>query len=71
MHSNLPDTLPIHLISDQPCTCPLCGARTLLLWEDVAQKLQKQRCPDEACGYVFLLEDDEEMEAENAEANEA
>lgn len=46
--------LPIYLMHDQPTTCPMCGKRTE--WE--GEEPQLHMC---LCGYVFLVEEDEDF----------
>ena len=55
------DELDIYLNgdNDQPTECPLCAARTD--WVEVAFDRQQHTCL--GCGYVFLLELEEEDES--------
>jgi predicted RNA-binding Zn ribbon-like protein len=47
----------ILLMSDQPTTCPKCGARTDLL-ADLSHTnagIQIEQCLNDGCGWVFLV----------------
>ena len=46
-----------YLISDQPTTCGICGARTL--FEEIGEALQTHQCLNAACGYEFLAVDED------------
>lgn len=48
--------LDVFLVSDQPTTCPICGARTEILYG--FKKSQIHLCLDRRCRYKFLVEDD-------------
>jgi hypothetical protein len=48
--------LDVFLVGDQPTTCPICGARTEILYE--FKKTQIHLCLDRRCRYEFLVEDD-------------
>ena len=47
-------TLQTYLMTDQPETCPHCGARTD--FDQLSPLIQKHRCL--GCGYEYLCEDD-------------
>lgn len=53
-------TLDVFLLSDQPTTCPRCGARTE--WDDRDDGTQHHRCP--RCTFEFIAEEDDEVEPE-------
>ena len=46
-----------YLIGDQPTTCGICGARTS--FEEIGEALQRHQCLNPACGYGFLVIDEE------------
>jgi hypothetical protein len=49
-------------MNDQPTTCPKCGARTDLLSDltHTNANVQIEQCLNPGCGYVFLVQEDEE-----------
>jgi transposase-like protein len=54
------ENLEIFLFTDQPTTCPRCGARTRIesLSIDISLIQERHKCPDPLCRYEFLVEDD-------------
>jgi hypothetical protein len=50
----------VFFMSDQPTTCPYCGARTDIIADfmHTSYKVQINECPDPACGSIFIEEDD-------------
>jgi len=61
MHTEL-HHLDHFLYSDQPCTCPTCGARTEILkeWKDEMYS-QLHVCLNPGCGEMFVMEEDVEL----------
>lgn len=53
-----------YLASDQPMTCPKCGARTA--YESLDETSQRHACP--ACAHAFLVEFEDEEEGDDDEA---
>jgi hypothetical protein len=47
--------MDIFIMTDQPVTCPLCGARAEIIHEFKANDLQTQlcKCPEKDCQYLF------------------
>lgn len=47
----------LFLMTDQPATCPKCGARTEILSEDVVEGIvvQQHLCMNRRCEYAFNL----------------
>jgi predicted Zn-ribbon and HTH transcriptional regulator len=54
------DTNHIYLMSEQPTTCKLCGARTNWLadFSHTNAKLIIHECRNKNCGFLFYEEDD-------------
>jgi len=50
------DNLDVFLMTDQPETCGICGARTN--WIDYKNGQQLHTCPN--CNYIYLLEECDE-----------
>ncbi len=52
----------IYLMTDQPTTCPKCGARTYTLSNllHTNARLLIEECLRPMCGYIFLVQDDDE-----------
>lgn len=50
----------VYTFSDQPTTCPYCGARTEILLELLrsANVYQVHKCLSVNCGFEFIVEDD-------------
>jgi len=48
--------LPIHLASDQPETCPMCGTRTH--WVQQTPERQIHECPNPVCKYAYAVEEE-------------
>jgi len=44
-----------YILSDQPTTCGMCGARTSF---DEDDGVQSHRCLNPACGYEFIAVDE-------------
>jgi hypothetical protein len=52
----------IFLMSDQPTTCPICGARTEVIFETFRKiAIQLHACMDKNCRFIFLEEDDNDF----------
>jgi hypothetical protein len=53
-------------MSDQPTTCPKCGARTDMLSNmlHTTARLTVEECLNPRCRYIFFMEDDPEFENE-------
>ncbi len=51
---------PTFLRTSQPTTCPVCGARTLILKESPEEPgiPQIHQCLDAACQFTFIEEED-------------
>lgn len=56
-YSNLQELIESFLMTDQPATCPKCGARTEILSEEVVEGIimQQQLCMNGNCKYSFSL----------------
>ncbi len=52
-------SLDIYILTDQPTTCGICGARTD--FDDIDEITQLHKCLNSACGYIFITEYDEEF----------
>lgn len=53
----------VYIHSDQPTTCPKCGARTeilLNLWHTI-DKTEIHLCVQKSCGYEFVVLCDEDF----------
>lgn len=52
------------LASDQPQTCPYCGLRTEILadFSHTESKTQIHQCPNEGCGFQFVISFEEDQE---------
>lgn len=52
-----------YLLSEQPVTCPKCGARTDIIFDLAHSTLGTQihECLDESCKKIFVTENDEEL----------
>jgi hypothetical protein len=50
----------VYLFSDQPATCPICGSRTDIIFEEQCsiEKKQVHECLNSSCKYEFVLEED-------------
>ena len=50
----------VYIISDQPTTCPKCGARTeiILSLDYTIEKTQFLKCLFESCKYEFVMQED-------------
>lgn len=53
----MPDELEIFLMTDQPPTCPKCGARVVII-EGAETSRQVVQCPE--CSFRYKLEEDED-----------
>jgi sarcosine oxidase delta subunit len=53
--------IEIYIRTDQPTTCPYCGARTELLFEieDRQSQTQIHKCLSFKCSFLFIEENDE------------
>ena len=53
--------MDIFIMTDQPITCPLCGARAEIIYEFEMDELQSQlcECPNIECRFVFIIQEDE------------
>ena len=54
----------VYIYSDQPATCPLCGARSEIISDlsHTKKMTQIHKCPDSNCAYEFIMQYDEEFE---------
>jgi hypothetical protein len=50
--------------TDQPTTCPICGARTDYV--DLSDLIQSHVCLSKLCEYSFMLEFDDENKEEDS-----
>ena len=50
----------VYLITDQPSTCPICGARTdiILSFSQAKMNASIQECLDTHCKHVFIEAED-------------
>lgn len=55
----------VYEATDQPTTCPHCGARTD--FEDLANDRQLHTCLDATCGYRFIVTEPDETEPPDRE----
>lgn len=48
----------IYAFSDQPATCPKCGSRTEILFEETDDSVQRQghACLSNDCKFNFIME---------------
>lgn len=54
--------MQFYLMTDQPTTCPICGARTGIISDlhHTKLKLQVNECLDFGCKHVFLEIDEQD-----------
>jgi len=55
----------VYIYSEQPATCPKCGARTEITWESnkAPEYTSHHRCMFPFCEFEFVMEaDDEEID---------
>jgi hypothetical protein len=52
--------MDIYLMTDQPVTCPLSGARAEIIHEFKEDDLSAQlsKCPEKDCQYLFIEQED-------------
>lgn len=61
----MPDCIEVYTFTDQPATCPKCGARTTITHEDFESSLhtQQHRCISVNCCFEFVMQmGDEDLE---------
>lgn len=58
------DYSKVYIYSDQPTTCPKCGARSevILNLSHTTDKTEVHLCPDTNCTYEFIMQYDEDFE---------
>jgi hypothetical protein len=59
------DDIEVYTFTDQPATCPKCGARTAIIHEDFESPLHTQhhRCLSANCCFEFVMQmDDDDFE---------
>jgi hypothetical protein len=56
--------MDIFIMTEQPVTCPLCGARAEIILEFKEDDLFSQlcKCPEKDCQYLFIEQKDELLE---------
>lgn len=54
----------VYIYSDQPATCPKCGASTEILMEFEQDITQIHKCPDPCCDWFFIMQEDLDMNFE-------
>lgn len=54
----------VYIFSDQPTSCPKCGARTeiILNLAHTKDKTEIHLCPDLNCNYEFIMQYDEDFD---------
>lgn len=54
--------IEVYLFTDQPATCPKCGARTEIIMEFTKVRAQTQyhKCMHIGCGFEFVMENDDD-----------
>jgi hypothetical protein len=59
--------MDIFIMTDQPFTCPLCGARAEIIREFKVDDLSAQlcKCADKDCQYLFIEQEDVFLETKN------
>ncbi len=57
------DYSEVYTYSDQPATCPICGARTEIMLEliDTPELTQHHKCLSINCSFEFVMQKDEEQ----------
>ena len=58
------DYSEIYIYSDQPTTCPKCGARSEVILDlaHTNDKTEVHLCPDNNCNYEFIMQYDEDFD---------
>ena len=58
------DYSEVYIYSDQPTTCPKCGARSkvVLNLSHTNDKTEVHLCPDNDCNYEFVMQYDEDFD---------
>lgn len=65
-HHKLPNQMlnhpEIYTFTDQPATCPKCGARTEITLDlfTTPEKTQLNKCLSENCNFEFVMQEDDE-----------
>jgi hypothetical protein len=59
--------MDIFIMTDQPVTCPLCGARAEIIREFKEGNLSSQlcKCPNADCQYSFIEQENLFLETKN------
>jgi hypothetical protein len=59
--------MDIFIMTDQPVTCPRCGARAEIIHEFKEDDLSAQlcKCADKDCQYLFIEQEDVFLETTN------
>jgi hypothetical protein len=59
--------MDIFIMTDQPVTCPRCGARAEIIREFKEEDLSAQlcKCPEKDCLFLFIEQEDEFLETTN------
>jgi hypothetical protein len=59
--------MDIFIMTDQPVTCPLCGARAEIILEFKEDDIPAQlcKCPNTDCQYLFIEQEDVFLETTN------
>ncbi len=58
------DYSEVYIYSDQPTTCPKCGARSeiILNFAHTHNKTEVHLCADKSCNYQFVMQYDEDFD---------
>jgi len=58
------DYSKVYIYSDQPTTCPKCGARSeiILNLSHTTDNTEVYLCPDPNCRYEFIMQYDEDFD---------
>jgi hypothetical protein len=56
----------IYIFSDQPTTCPKCGARTEITLDlfQTPQKTQHHKCLSSVCAFEFIMQENLEQKSD-------